>query len=430
MKVFFDTVGCRLNQAEIEHMAAEFRAAGHIVVESAKGADLVIVNSCAVTAAAASDSRQKARQASRAGARQVIFTGCLATLQPEDEQIEGVSSTIPNSIKMTIPSLILGNIELYELEPLARQPLPGARKRTRAFIKVQDGCDNLCTFCVTRLARGKSTSVPEETILRDVLSAEAGGTHEAVLTGVNLGAWGRDLEPGQKLFDLVRYLLDNSRIERIRFSSLEPWDLDEEFFKLWKDERVCRHLHLPLQSGSLRVLRRMARKISPQAYKELVFQARSLIPDLALTTDIIVGFPGETEEEFAESLEFVREIGFSDGHVFRFSSREGTAAAKMPMKVDGRTASLRSKLMRQVLSETAATYVAGFIGRELTVLWETSRKISVDQWRLKGLTDNYLQVTALSSTNRSNMLDRVLLTSAGQGSVLEGNIINDSLELA
>ncbi len=429
MKVFFDTVGCRLNQAEIEHMAAQFRAAGHVVAESPKDADLVIVNSCAVTAAAASDSRQKARQASRAGAREVIFTGCLATLQPENEEIEGVSKTIPNSRKMSFPSLILGNTQLFDLEPMARQPLPGARKRTRAFIKAQDGCDNMCTFCVTRLARGKSVSVPRETILQDILAAEAGGTHEAVLTGVNLGAWGRDFENGHKLYVLVRYLLENSSVERIRFSSLEPWDLDEEFFRLWEDERVCRHLHLPLQSGSSSVLRRMARKISPHDYRELVRQARGVIPDLAVTTDIIVGFPGETDEEFAESLEFVREIGFSDGHVFRFSSREGTAAAKMPVKVDGRKASSRSRQMREALAASARTYAARFSGRALTVLWETSRKISANQWLLRGLTDNYLQVTALSSTNRSNMLDRVLLTSTGQGSVLEGEIIENSLEL-
>ena len=287
----------------------------------------------------------------------------------------------------------------------------------------------MCTFCVTRLARGKSVSVPRETILQDILAAEAGGTHEAVLTGVNLGAWGRDFENGHKLYDLVRYLLENSSVERIRFSSLEPWDLDEEFFRLWEDERVCRHLHLPLQSGSSSVLRRMARKISPHDYRELVRQARGVIPDLAVTTDIIVGFPGETDEEFAESLEFVREIGFSDGHVFRFSSREGTAAAKMPVKVDGRTASARSRQMREALAASARTYAARFSGRALTVLWETSRKISVNQWLLRGLTDNYLQVTALSSTNRSNMLDRVLLTSTGQGSVLEGELIENSLEL-
>lgn len=418
MKVFFDTVGCRLNQAEIEQMAAQFRAAGHTILESAQGADIVIVNSCAVTAAAASDSRQKARQASKAGASEVIFTGCLATLHPDEDQIEGVTRTVPNSSKMTIPSLILDEAELLDLETPARKPLPGARKRTRAFIKAQDGCDNYCTFCVTRLARGKSISVEKEEILQEVLAATAGGTHEVVLSGVNLGSWGRDKASGERFPDLVKFLLEHSQIDRIRFSSLEPWDLDDNFFDLWQDPRICRHLHLPLQSGSARVLRRMARKIDPQSYRELVRQARNAVQDLALTTDIIVGFPGETEEEFKESLEFVREIGFSGGHVFRFSAREGTAADKFPGKVDGRTASMRSRQMRQVLEDSASDYADGFSGKELTVLWETSHQIGEKKWQLHGLTDNYLEVSTIWPTDRSNHLDRVQVVTTGQGKIV------------
>ena len=255
MKIFLDTVGCRLNQAEIEHLAGEFRAAGHLIVDTAHGADLVIINTCAVTAAAASDSRQKARQAYRAGAAKILLTGCLATLDPDlKEQLPGVYQLVNNQDKARIPSLVLHSDQDFDLEPLARVPLPGARKRTRAFIKVQDGCDNLCTFCVTRIARGKAVSTPKDAVLRDILSALAGGAQEVVLSGVHLGSWGSDLESGETLTDLVRFVLANTDVKRLRLSSTEPWDLDERFFALWEDPRMCRHLHLPLQSGSATVL--------------------------------------------------------------------------------------------------------------------------------------------------------------------------------
>ena len=310
MKVFFDTVGCRLNQAEIEQLAGEFRAAGHTIVENAEGADLVIINTCAVTAAAASDSRQKVRHAQRAGVGQIVVTGCLATLEPaEIDALQGVSLVVPNTEKSRIPLLLSGHAELNELEALARQPLPGAHKRTRAFIKAQDGCDNYCTFCVTRIARGGAVSVPREKVLQEVTAATAGGTREVVLTGVQLGSWGCDLDGDVRITDLIRFILLNSPIERLRLSSTEPWDLDERFFALWQDPRMCRHLHLPLQSGSTSVLKRMVRRTTPAEYRELVGKARECIPGLAVTTDIIVGFPGETEEEFQESLEFVKEIG-------------------------------------------------------------------------------------------------------------------------
>ncbi|HRS75135.1 MAG TPA: radical SAM protein, partial [Anaerolineaceae bacterium] len=192
MKIFFDTVGCRLNQAEIEHLASEFRSAGHTIIDTAEGADLVVVNTCSVTAAAASDSRQKVRQAQHAGASNILVTGCLATLEPSEmARLPGVKQVVSNQGKPQIPGLVLGQLADFDLEPLARQPLPGARKRTRAFIKVQDGCNNHCTFCVTRIARGEARSTPREEVLREVNRALHGGSREVVLTGVHLGWWGR-----------------------------------------------------------------------------------------------------------------------------------------------------------------------------------------------------------------------------------------------
>jgi len=418
MKVFFDTVGCRLNQAEIEHLAGEFRSAGHVIVDSADGADLVVLNTCAVTAAAASDSRQKVRQAQHAGAKSIVVTGCLATLDPgESANLPGVSLVVPNAEKDQIPGLVLGQIDIFDLEPLARHPLPGARKRTRAFIKVQDGCDNLCTFCVTRIARGSAESVPKEAVLQQVIAATTGGAREVVLTGVHLGCWGRDLREGENLVNLVAYLLDKAPVERLRLSSTEPWDLDERFFDLWQDSRMCRHLHLPLQSGSAGVLRRMARRTTPEEYRALLKHARSRIPGLAVTTDIIVGFPVETDEEYNESLEFVKEMEFSGGHVFRYSARPGTAAARFPGRVHGSVAKERARMMRSVLDETEQRYAQGFIGANLKALWETAESKD-NNWLLRGLTDNYIQVTALAKTDRSNHIDTVRIES------IDGNILS------
>jgi len=424
MKVFFDTIGCRLNQAEIEQMAGEFRAAGHQIAESAAEADLVIINTCAVTAAAASDSRQKVRQAHRAGAKQIVLTGCLATLEPEaSEVLPGVNRVFGNSEKVLIPSLLIGKTENFELEPLARIPLPGDRKRTRAFIKVQDGCDNFCTFCVTRLARGKSVSLSKEHVLREVTAAIEGGSHEVVLSGVHLGSWGKELGGEETLTDLVTYLLAHTAIERLRLSSTEPWGLDERFFDLWQDPRMCRHLHLPLQSGSARVLKRMARHTTPEKFRALVAIAREQIPDVAITTDIIVGFPGETEDEFNESLRFVQEMDFASGHVFKYSLRQGTAAAKLPNRVHGSLAHERSQRMREVLEVSASRFARNHVNHETTVLWETASQMTATTWRMGGLTDNYLQVFALAESNRCNKIDRVKIQSHEAG-ILVADILD------
>jgi len=275
MKVYFDTIGCRLNQAEIERLANQFRKAGHTIIESAQEADMVVINTCAVTAAAASDSREKARQANAAGAKQIVLTGCWATLEPENAaDLPGVMRVVTNQHKEELGSDILGiPLTEFEAEPIIREPLPGIHRRTRAFIKVQDGCDNFCTFCVTRIARGRGMSVPEDEVIREINAAVQGGAQEAVLSGVHLGSWGNDWKNGKSLRDLIQVILDHTKIRRLRLSSLEPWDLEKSFFELWNDPRMCRHLHFPLQSGSGTVLRRMARNTTPEKYRELVSQA-------------------------------------------------------------------------------------------------------------------------------------------------------------
>ncbi len=426
MKIYFDSIGCRLNQAEIESLASQFRRAGHSVTGSAEGADLVIINTCAVTAAAASDSREKSRQAYHAGAKQIVLTGCWATLEPAEAlNLPGVMRVVTNARKSELVSDLLEEAQSeYDAEPVAREPLPGIHRRTRAFIKAQDGCDNFCTFCVTRIARGQGVSVPMQQVIRDVELVLQGGAKEIVLSGVHLGSWGNDLKNGTHLRDLIQAILDETSIERVRLSSVEPWDLERSFFELWQDSRMCPHIHFPLQSGSAAVLKRMGRNTTPDKYRALVELARDAIPNLALTTDIIVGFPMENDEEFGESLEFVREMEFAGGHVFKYSAREGTAAARLSGRVHGKIAGCRSRSMRGILQESAEQYARGTVGRQVDVLWESTSGLDSRGWRMHGLSDNYLKVSGFAPENRWNCIDRVKVISFEAGQ-LEGEIIQE-----
>jgi len=411
MRIYLDTVGCRLNQSEIETFARQFRAVGHTLVDTPAEADLVVVNTCAVTQKAVADSRKVIRRAARAGAGAVVATGCWVTLEPEQAAaLPAVADVVPNERKDRLVSDLLGvPLTAFDLEPVVREPLPGARLRTRAFIKVQDGCDNRCTFCITTIARGEGRSRRVADVIRDVQAALDGGAQEIVLTGVHLGSWGQDLGEGRHLRHLVEAILRHTDVQRLRLSSLEPWDLDETFFALWEDRRLCRHLHLPLQSGSRATLRRMARKTTPGSYVALVQAARAACPEIAITTDIIVGFPGETEDEFAESLAFVERIGFAGGHVFTYSERPGTAAARMPNQVPHAVRKERNARMRAVFEQAALAYRRRFLGHTLDVLWESATGVGPQGWQLSGLTDNYLRVTAIAPQHLWNRITPVHL---------------------
>jgi threonylcarbamoyladenosine tRNA methylthiotransferase MtaB len=414
MKIYLDTVGCRLNQAEIEIMARQFRAAGHEIVANPEEADLAVVNTCTVTSAAASDSRGKIRAAARSGVSDIAVTGCWVTLDPEAaSQLPAVKHIVPNQLKdQLVPKVLDRPLETFDLEPIEREPIPGSRLRTRAFIKVQDGCDNRCTFCVTTVARGAGVSRPTEQILADIHAAHS--SQEIVLTGVHLGSWGKDLGSQIHLKHLVQEILDQTDVPRLRLSSLEPWDLDEDFFQLWKNSRLCRHLHLPLQSGSAATLKRMARKTTPEEFSNLVKFARSAIPGVAITTDVITGFPGESEAEFQESLAFVREMNFSGGHVFTYSARPGTAAAKMPNQVPVPVRKECNAQMRAVFSASSQAYQTRFIGQILPVLWENATAVDTNNWKLSGLTGNYLRVNAYAPRRLWNQITPVKLASLTQ----------------
>lgn len=429
MKFYLDTIGCRLNQAEIERMAQELRHAGHEIVATPQEAEMAIVNTCTVTVEAASDSRNRIRHIARAGTTQIVATGCWATLEPHQAAaLPGVARVIPNQRKDGLVAEIL-NLpqEIFEREPLEREPLPGLRMRTRAFLKVQDGCNNHCTFCITTLARGAARSYPIEEVVRRVQAAVESGVKEIVLTGVHLGSWGQEWK-GLHLRHLIQAILQDTDLPRLRLSSLEPWDLDESFFCLWENPRLCRHLHLPLQSGSRSVLRRMARKTTPESFRELVRAARAVVPEMAITTDIIAGFPGETEEEFRQSLAFVEEMEFAGGHVFTYSPRPGTAATRLPNQVPPEVRKQRNAAYRALFARQAEAYRQHFIGHTEEVLWESILERSEQGWRLEGLGSHYLRVTAYADRPLWNEISRVQITQV-QGEALGGHILPHELSI-
>jgi threonylcarbamoyladenosine tRNA methylthiotransferase MtaB len=393
-------------------------------------ADKVVINTCAVTGEAAKDARKMTRRIHRRNAEaEILLTGCYATIAPDELSIiNGAGQIVPNKDKDRLLQLIDPRANeaapLYEREPVLRQFLSGATGNTRAFIKAQDGCDNRCTFCVTTIARGQGQSRRLGDVVSEIQALAAAGYQEAVLTGVHLGSYGRDLENGSDLSQLLQAILRHTDIPRLRLSSLEPWDVAPGFFELWADRRLLPHLHLPLQSGSDRILRRMARRTTRALYRDLVRMAREHIPDLNLSTDLIGGFPGETEADLAESLEFVSEMGFSRLHVFSYSRRPGTAAASMDGQVPEPLKKERVQLLLALGKQLSQAFHAGYEGNIRDVLWETAVGADAQGMKWIGYTDNYIRVTASGSANHFNQVTATRLSEA-RPEGMSGTIISD-----
>jgi threonylcarbamoyladenosine tRNA methylthiotransferase MtaB len=456
MRVYLESLGCRLNYAEMATLSRQLVNAGHALAASAAEADVCVLNSCAVTGEAARKSRQLARHLAQANpAARLVVTGCYATLEGEAvAALPNVSLVVDNSAKDNLLALMadaalappvaesaaLGAVEIDRapvaevsaaaeaaaaamdgpaFPPLSGEPIG----RTRAFIKVQDGCHNRCTYCIVTVARGAERSRSVAEIVAEINELAAAGYQEAVLTGVHLGAYGRD--SGGKLRDLVAALLADTDIPRLRLSSLEPFDLAADFFDLWctaggAPARLMPHLHLPAQSGCDAVLRRMARRNTVADFEALVAAARQAIPGLMVTTDLIVGFPGETEEQFAETLAFARRMGFSHIHAFPYSARAGTAAARFANQVAENERRARNRRLNALDAELSLAARQSMIGQERPVLWENrvhdripggtfSAAADHDEalraaW--EGLTDNYLRVRAAFPIGQ-NMHNRI-----------------------
>jgi len=403
VKVYLRSLGCKLNQSEVEALARRFIAAGCQVVTDAEEADLCVVNTCAVTHIAARKSRRLIRRLHRANPEaRIVVTGCYAELFPHEvAKIEGVELVVGNADKERLVERL--GIRGYGLGVTTPIPYPLFFNRTRAFVKIQDGCNNRCAYCVIGLARGRERSRPPEEVLAEIGARVEAGCKEVVLTGVNIGAYGRDL--GTSLGRLIEDILTKTAVPRLRLSSIEPWDFDPSLLRLWEDPRLCRHLHLPLQSGCDATLRRMRRRYTAAEYAELVERAREAIPDLALTTDVIVGFPGETEADFEESLRFVEKMGFARLHVFKYSARPGTPAATMPQQVPCEEKRRRSEAMMALARRGSEEFRRRFLGRTMEVLWERKERRREGRRRIwSGLTDNYIRVWAESEADLANTI--------------------------
>ncbi|NBD35450.1 MAG: MiaB/RimO family radical SAM methylthiotransferase [Chloroflexi bacterium] len=430
MLVYLESLGCRLNAAEIETLARHFAGAGCSVVDAPEAADVIVFNSCAVTVAAARKTRQRLRQFHRQnpGAR-IAVTGCWAT---EDGAragaFEGVAWVIPNEEKYRLPARVMGR------QPPLEAPLPWSPGRwghTRAFLAVQDGCDHACTYCVTRLLRGPARSRPPAEVVAEARGMLAHGAREIVLTGVSLGAYGqdfRDLDEAYSLAHLAASILDEmTHVEaqpgtqrpRLRLSSVEPWDVDARLLHLLEHPRFCRQLHLPLQSGADATLKRMGRRITASQFAALTEQARAIAPDVALTTDVIVGFPGEGAAEFEASLAFVERMAFSRLHVFPYSERAGTAAIKLPDAISPRVRKRRAARMRALGQRLAAAYREHFVGATLPVLWE--RQDARGRWR--GWTDTYIAVVTRTPTDLYNRITPTKLVGES-GRAMRGEVVS------
>jgi threonylcarbamoyladenosine tRNA methylthiotransferase MtaB len=432
MRVRLETLGCRLNISEIEGLARGFVAAGHRMVGPGELADVCVLNTCAVTGIATRKSRQLARHLKRTNpSALMVITGCYAELEPEQVGALGVDIVVGNREKDQIVEAVTQYVQRDKPNPQVSGSQPSASDfqphylypgaRTRAFVKVQDGCDNRCTFCIVTVARGAGRSRQTDDIVAEVRGLVKAGYQEVVLTGVHLGSYGHDLGEERSLYNLVRRLLDESDVPRLRLSSLEPWDLDEDFFSLWESPRIGRHLHLPLQSGCDATLRRMARHTTTAGFAELVHSARAAIPDLSVTTDIIVGFPGESEADFSQSLAFVEAMEFAKLHVFRYSRREGTAAASMPGHVAPQIVSERSHRMHTMGAKLESTFRRRFLGRTMDVLWEADEP-NGDGLVWSGLTDNYLRISAPGGPGLRNVVTPVRLVADTPGG-LKGEIV-------
>lgn len=421
MRICFTNLGCKLNQAEVERLARDFLAAGHQVVRSLEEADLHVVNSCTVTHLAARDSRKVAGRGPRVSKTlRTVVTGCWATEKPgEAERIEGVDLVVPNAEKHLLVEKIHAVFsEVPDAAPIPLPetpylPMPGGH--TRALVKVEDGCNMRCAFCIIPSTRGRQHSRPLEEVVAETRSLVEAGFAEIVVTGVQISAY-RDAG-GRRLVDLTRALLRETGVPRLRLTSIAPWDLDERLLSLWEDPahrgRLCRHLHLSLQSGSTATLRRMRRPYTAESYGRLLERVRAAVPGVGITTDVIAGFPGETEAEFAGSLAFVAAAGFAKVHAFPFSPREGTEAAALPDQIPPE---VRKERMARLLAAAAAgeaAFARTCLGGRATVLWEHPRN-----GMGHGLTDNYLRVFNEAAAGLWNRLTEVELVALAEGGVM------------
>jgi threonylcarbamoyladenosine tRNA methylthiotransferase MtaB len=413
---FIENFGCRATQADGAAIERQFLDRGLARAASAGEAEVVVLNTCTVTASADQDVRSAIRRIHRTNpATKIVVTGCYAQRAPEEiSAIPGVSLVVGNSHKSAVadyampftsahgfvplaslsaaevPNIIVGDIFAHT-ELLAAPVFDGddAEGKTRPNLKVQDGCNNRCSFCIIPSVRGRSRSLALESVLRETNDLVVRGYREIVLSGINLGRWGRDLTARSSFAEMLRAILENTAIEKLRISSVEPMDWTNELIELIATSpRIAKHAHAPLQSGSDFILRKMHRKYRPWHYADRITRIRQAMPDAAIGADVMVGFPGETDEHFEQTRALIEELPFTYLHVFTYSSRPGTPSAAMPNQVPVQVARERNRLLRDLVALKKQDFMATFVGRSVEAITLTPR----GDGRIEALTDNYLKL--------------------------------------
>ena len=420
LKVAFCSLGCKVNQYETNAMAQKFIEHGYSVVDFEEPADIYIVNTCTVTSIADKKSRQMLRRAKEHNENSIVVAcGCYAQVAAKEiEKIEDVNLVIGNNEKNDIIEIIekyradnkvneIVSDVMYKEEYVEFGPTTYTEK-TRAVIKVQDGCDRFCSYCLIPFARGHIRSRSIDNVIEEVKKVVDDGFKEVVITGIHVASYGRDFKDGTTLIDLLEEINGVEGLQRIRLSSIEPIIMTDDFIeRLSKLDKICDHFHLSLQSGCTETLKRMNRRYTAEEFFEATNRLRAKFPNAALTTDIIVGFPGETVEEFNETYEFLKKIKFYHMHVFKYSPRKGTKAAVMPNQVDSKIKEIRSKKLIELSDESELEYNKSYIGKKVQVLFEEK-----DNGYYKGHTKNYMVVKYRTDEGLENKIKDVMIVDA------------------
>ncbi len=424
-KAAFYTLGCKVNQYETAALENIFRQAGYQITGFNERAAVYVINTCTVTNLSDRKSRQAIRRAVRQNPAAVVaVVGCYAQVSPQEvDDILGVDIIIGTRNRADLPRLVeevlqkavkinLVEEKIREEEIFEDLPWPEETGRTRAFLKIQEGCEEYCSYCIVPYARGRQRSQNLEEVIKRVAEITAKGYRELVLTGTHLGAYGRDLVPSTNLVGFLATLKRNPHPERVRLSSLEPVAITAELIQAWVDcAFLCRHLHIPLQSGADDILQAMRRPYCQKEFRKIVSRLREVDTDMSISTDIITGFPGESEEHFRETLLFVEEMAFSRLHVFKYSPRERTPAAAFSHQLDPAVKEERSQILRKLGEKLSSTYAKKFIGRKMPVLLE---KMAAGE-TMEGLTEHYLRVRLKAPSSLRGGIVSVLITNFSEG---------------
>lgn len=424
--ISFITLGCKVNQYETNAMAQKFKEKGYKVIEGEAKADIYVINTCTVTNMSDRKSRQMLRRMKDINKNAIIVAcGCYVQVSKEEvEQMEEIDLVLGNNEKKNIVEYVEKYIEENKKEENMEDVMQQREfvdfgdvtytEKTRAVIKVQDGCDRFCSYCIIPYARGRVRSRKPQSVISEIEKIAKQGIQEVVVTGIHVASYGKDFNNDYKLIDLLEEINKIDGIKRIRLGSIEPLLITEKFVeRLKKLEKICHHFHLSLQSGCDETLKRMNRRYTIEEFKEIVNRLRKNYEDVILTTDIIVGFPGETEEEFNKTYEFLKDIKFYKMHVFKYSPRKGTKAANMPKQIDGKQKEIRSKKLIELSDFNEKTYNEAYINKEVEVLFEEEK-----EGMYKGHTENYILVYYKSEENLENKMKKVICKEVGKNYII------------